>query len=70
MSTNLICAFFAAQVGMMQLAVAGALARMDASDPYSNNSSSITQLTGAADQSANALANVADGIGTNLDMVC
>jgi len=70
MDTSLISAFFGAQVGMMQLAVAGDLARMDASDPYSNNSSDIAQLTGAADQSANALANVADGIGTNLDMVC
>jgi hypothetical protein len=68
--TSLISAFFGAQVGMMQLAVAGDLARMDADNPTSNNSSSIAQLTGAADQSANSLANVAAGIGTNVDMVC
>jgi hypothetical protein len=70
MDTSLISAFFGAQVGMMQLAVAGDLARMDSSDPYSSNSSSIAQLTGAADQSANTLANVAAGIGTTVDMVC
>jgi hypothetical protein len=68
--TSLISAFFGAQVGMMQLAVAGDLARMDADNPTSNNSSSIVQLTDAADQSANSLANVAAGIGTNVDMVC
>lgn len=70
MDTSLISAFFGAQVGMMQLAVAGDLAKMDSSDPYSNNASDIAQLTGAADQSANTLANVAAGIGTNIDMVC
>jgi hypothetical protein len=68
--TSLISAFIGADVGMMQLAVAGDLARMDAGDPYSNNSSSIAQLTGAADQSANTLANVAAGIGANLDISC
>jgi hypothetical protein len=68
--TSVISAFIGADVGMMQLAVAGDLARMDAGDPYSNNSSSIAQLTGAADQSANTLANVAAGIGTNLDISC
>jgi hypothetical protein len=68
--TSLISAFFGAQVGLMQLAVAGDLARMDADNPTSNNSSSIAQLTDAADQSANSLANVAAGIGTNVDMVC
>jgi hypothetical protein len=70
MGANLISAFIGAQVGMMQLAVAGDLARMDGTDPSSNNSSSIAQLVGAADQSANTLANAAAGIGTNLDMTC
>jgi hypothetical protein len=68
METSLISAFFGAQVGMIQLAVAGDLARMDAADPTGNNSSSIAQLADAADQSANSLANVAAGIGTNLDV--
>jgi hypothetical protein len=31
-------------------------------------SSSITQLVGAADQSANSLTNVAAGIGANMDV--
>jgi hypothetical protein len=70
MDTSLISAFFGAQAGMMQLAVAGDLARMDADNPPAGNSSSITQLVGAADQSANTLANVAAGIGTKMDMAC
>jgi hypothetical protein len=70
MDANLISAFFGAQVGMMQLAVAGDLAQMDSNNPSSDNSSEISQLVGAGDSSANSLANVAAGIGTNLDMVC
>jgi|HubBroStandDraft_6_1064221.scaffolds.fasta_scaffold2160404_1 hypothetical protein len=70
MDTSLISAFFGAQVGMMQLAVAGDLARMDGNNPTSDNSSEISQLVGAADQSGTQLANVAAGIGTNVDMVC
>jgi hypothetical protein len=70
MDANLISAFFGVQVGMMQLAVAGDLAQMDANNPSSDNSSSIAQLVGAADQSGTQLANVAAGIGTNVDMVC
>jgi len=70
MNTSLISAFFGADVGMMQLAVAGDLARMDASNPYSNNTMSIAQLTDAAGQSANTLADVAVGIGTNLEVTC
>jgi hypothetical protein len=68
MDTSLISAFFGAQVGMMQLAVAADLARMDSNNPTSNNSSEIAQLVGAADNSANSLANVASGLGTNLDI--
>jgi hypothetical protein len=64
--TSLISAFFGAQVGMMQLAVAGDLARMNAP----GMASPISQLVDAADQSANSLANAASGIGTNVDMVC
>jgi hypothetical protein len=64
MDTSLISAFIGAQVGEMQLAVAARLARMD--DPSSG--SSIAQLVNAADQNANSLANVAAGLGTNLDV--
>jgi len=61
---SLISALIGAQTGAMQLAVAARLARMG--DP--NNGSSISRLVGAADQSANSLANVAAGLGTNLDI--
>ena len=62
-TTSLITAMIGAQTGMAQLAVAASLARMDA-----NDSSSLTQLVDAAQQSVNSLANVAAGIGTNLDV--
>jgi len=61
---SLISALIGAQTGEMQLAVAARLARMGNPD----SGSSIAQLTGAADQSANSLANVAENIGTNLDI--
>jgi hypothetical protein len=61
---SLLSALIGAQTGKMQLAVAGRLARMG--DPGSG--SSIAQLLGAADRSANSLANVAQNIGTNLDI--
>lgn len=64
METSLISAFIGAEVGEMQLAVAARLARMD--DP--DMGSAVSQLANAADQSANSLANVAAGIGTNLDI--
>ncbi len=63
-TTSLISAFIGAQVGEMQLAVAAQFARMD----NANNGSSIAQLIGAADQSADSLANVTANIGTNLDV--
>lgn len=65
MGTSLIAAFFAAEVGQMQLAVAARLAQ---TDPQSG--SSVTQLIDAAEQNAAPLANVADGLGTNLDISC
>ena len=61
---SLISALIGAQTGEMQLAFAARLARMDDAD----NGSSIEQLVGAADQSANSLANVAENIGSNLDI--
>jgi hypothetical protein len=63
-TTSLIGALLGAQTGMIQLAVAARIARMN----NANMSGSIAELIGAADQSANSLANVADTIGTNLDV--
>ncbi len=63
-TASLLSALIGAQTGMLQLAVAARLARMNNADM----SSSIAQLVGAGDQSANALANVAGNIGTNLDV--
>jgi len=60
---SLITAILGAQTGMIQLAVAGRLARMDA-----NQGASIAKLIDAANQNANSLANVAETIGTNLDV--
>ena len=61
---SLASALIGVQTGEMQLAVAARLARMG--DP--SNSSSISQLVGAADQNTNTLANVAASLGTNLDI--
>jgi hypothetical protein len=61
--TSLITAFMGAQTGMMQLAVAASLARMNA-----DQSASVVKLVDAAQQSLDPLANVAAGIGTNLDV--
>jgi hypothetical protein len=62
--TSLVLALASAQTGMMQLAVAARLARMNNAD----NGQSITQLVDAANQNANSLANVTADIGTNLDV--
>ncbi len=61
--TSLITAFMGAQTGMMQLAVAASLARMNADE-----GASVVKLIDAAQQSIDPLANVAAGIGTNLDV--
>jgi hypothetical protein len=61
---SLASALIGAQTGEMQLAVAARLARMGNPD----SGSSIARLVGAADQSANSLANVAENIGTNLNI--
>jgi hypothetical protein len=65
MDTSLISAFFAAQVGQLQLGAAAYLAQ---NDPQSG--SSVTQLVDAAQQNFDPLANVAAGLGTNLDVSC
>jgi hypothetical protein len=61
--TSLITAFMGAQTGMRQLAVAASLARMNA-----DQGASVVKLVDAAQQSLDPLANVAAGIGTNLDV--
>jgi hypothetical protein len=61
--TSLITAFMGAQTGMMQLAVAASLARMNA-----DQGASVVKLVDAAQQSLDPLANVAAGIGANLDV--
>ncbi len=63
MDMSLISALVGAQTGMMQLAVATKLMRMDA-----NQGQSIAKLIDAAQQSVAPLANVAAGIGTNLNV--
>jgi hypothetical protein len=65
METSLLAALVGSQTGMMQLAVAARLAQMNA-----DNASSVTELVDAAQQSFNALANVAAGIGTSVNVSC
>ena len=61
--TSLITALMGAQTGMVQLALAARLARMDA-----DQGSSVAKLIDAAQQNIDPLANVAVGLGTNLDV--
>jgi hypothetical protein len=61
--TGLITAMLGAQTGMVQLAVAARLERMNA-----DQGASIAKLIDAAQQNASSLANVASGVGTNLDV--
>jgi hypothetical protein len=63
MDTSLISAFAGAQTGMLQLAVAARLMRINA-----NEGASIAKLVDAAQQSIAPLTNVAANIGTNLDV--
>ena len=68
---NLLSAFFGAQVGRLQLAVAARLARTDPNSPVNPDvGPSITKLVDAAQQSAQPLANAAAKLGTNLDVSC
>ena len=63
MDLSLVTAIMGAQIGMMQLAVAARLARMNA-----DQGASVANLVNAAQQNFGPLANVAAGIGTNLDV--
>jgi len=60
---SLASALIGAQVGRVQLAVAGKLLRMDAI-----NEQSVVKLIDAAQQNMDRLANVAAGVGGNLDI--
>ena len=62
-AVSLVSALIGAQTGMMQLAVAARLARMNA-----DQGSAIAQLVDAAQQGIDPLANVAACIGTGLDV--
>ena len=61
--TSLITALMGAQTGMIQLAVAARLMRMNA-----DQGASVVKLIDAAQQNFTSLANVASGIGTNLNV--
>ena len=63
MDMSLISAILGAQTGMDRLGVALDMVRMNA-----DSSKAIVQMLDAANQNAKSLANVAEGIGTNLDI--
>ena len=63
MIASIAAAFVAAQVGQLQQAAAAKIMRMDA-----NASADTTKLLEAAQQNFSRLANVATGIGGNLDI--
>jgi hypothetical protein len=60
---SIAAALVGAQTGMLQLAVASRLERMNADD-----ASSVVSLIDSADQNANSLANLAEGVGANLNI--
>jgi len=63
MDSSLVSALIAARIGEFQLAVAAKMLRMNA-----DAAASATKLVDAAQQNAGRLANVAAGIGTQLDV--
>jgi hypothetical protein len=69
---NLLSAFFSAQVGRLQLAVAARLARRtDSNNPINPDvGASITKLVDAAQQNTQPLANAAARMGNHLDITC
>jgi hypothetical protein len=60
---NLVSALIGARIGEVQLAVAAKMMRMNA-----GMEASVVKLIESAQQSMNPLANVAAGIGANLDI--
>jgi hypothetical protein len=63
MDLSLVTAMLGAQAGLTQLAVANSMLKMNA-----DNGASAVKLIDAAQQNLNSLANVAPGIGTNLNI--
>jgi hypothetical protein len=63
MDMSLVSAILGAQAGMTQLAVANSMLKMNSED-----AASVVKLIDGAQQSMNSLANVAPGIGANLDI--
>jgi hypothetical protein len=63
MDLSLVTAMIGAQTGLTQLAVAGSMLKMN-----TENAASAVKLIDAAQQNLNSLANVAPGIGTNLNI--
>ena len=61
---SIAAAFVAAQAGQLQMAVAAHMARMNA-----DAQADVAKLVEAGRQNLNRLANVASGVGTNLDIV-
>ncbi|MGH6742601.1 MAG: hypothetical protein ACREDY_26820 [Bradyrhizobium sp.] len=60
---SVVSAVVGAQMSQTQLAVAAAMMRMNA-----NNAASVVQLVNAAEQNIASLANVAAGVGQNLNV--
>jgi len=60
---NLVSAFISASVGQVQLAVAAKMLQMDA-----DAAQSVVKMIDAAQQNIDRLANVAAGVGGNLDI--
>ena len=63
MDLSLVTAMLGAQTGLTQLAVAGSMLKMN-----TQNAASVVKLIDAAQQNINSLANVAAGVGTNLNI--
>jgi hypothetical protein len=63
MDLSLVTAAIGAQTGLTQLSLATSMLKMN-----TQNASSVVKLIDAAQQTMNSLANLAPGIGTNLDI--
>jgi hypothetical protein len=63
MDLSLVTAALGTQTGLTQLALAGSMLKMN-----TQNAASVVKLIDAAQQNMNSLANVAPGVGTNLDI--
>ena len=61
--TSLAAAMVGTQVSQLQLAAAAMMMRMNA-----NNAGSVVQVIDAAQQNMNSLANLAAGVGQNIDI--